>query len=95
MKSDCVVCQKRISWAFSLCAECEGEYGKRAADWPDWLRELVNASRRERTSEKRFQELFMDLSSDYFAVIEDTVTYSNWQHLLSIGERVIMDSVWA
>ena len=51
MASVCVVCGKRITWTFSLCSKCEAEYGKRVEDWPEWVREEVNASRRARRRE--------------------------------------------
>ena len=50
MNSDCVVCGKRITYRFSLCAECEEFYGRRVGDdiRPQWVNDLINQSRRER-----------------------------------------------
>ena len=54
MKNRCVVCHKKITYRFSLCAACEAEYGNRAGDWPPWVRYLVNQSRRERRANARY-----------------------------------------
>ena len=44
----CAVCGKPITYRFSLCRECEALYGRRAAEWPGWVRAMVNSDRRER-----------------------------------------------
>ncbi len=44
----CAVCQKPITYRFSLCRECEAEYGNRASDWNPWVKAAVNHDRRER-----------------------------------------------
>ena len=52
--SKCVVCHTNITYQFSLCAACEAEYGRRAGNWPPWVRYLVNQSRRERRAEAKY-----------------------------------------
>lgn len=44
----CSVCSKQITYRFSLCRDCESLYGRRAKEWPPWVREMVNSDRRER-----------------------------------------------
>jgi len=51
-----VVCGASITYQFSLCNTCEGKYGSRAGDWPQWVRYLVNQSRRERRAEARWEK---------------------------------------
>ena len=48
---ECVICGKRITWSFWVCADCESDYdlvGVRYAEWPEWLRFLVSDEKRLR-----------------------------------------------
>lgn len=58
----CVVCGRQITWRFSLCGACENRYGNRAGDWPEWLRYLVNQSRRERRANERINKYEVSMS---------------------------------
>jgi len=51
----CCICGKDLTGTSWLCNECAirvGVPGTRYADWPAWLKELVNAEQRERRWEK-------------------------------------------
>jgi hypothetical protein len=41
-------CTQYITYRFALCAKCEKRYGRRATEWPAWLRFLWNDIQRER-----------------------------------------------
>ena len=58
----CVVCGKAITYRFSLCGECEDKYGRRVAEWPEWVRYLVNQSRRERRANKKINKHEISMS---------------------------------
>ena len=51
---ECVIadCGQRLTHHFWLCADHEAIYGPEHRDWPEWLRDLVNAHRRERYAEE-------------------------------------------
>jgi len=60
-------CGKYITWNFAICAKCEAIYGKRARDWPDWLRFLWQdeQKRRRRAKKEREREIvFSDLETE-------------------------------
>lgn len=48
----CGGCGKPIDLTFSLCTDCIKQYGRHADQWPEWLREHVNALQREYYAEK-------------------------------------------
>jgi hypothetical protein len=50
-------CGKAISNKRWLCAGCGSIYGYTAADWPDWLRLIVNDNNREELAFKRHETL--------------------------------------
>lgn len=75
-----MVCAKKITWRFSLCRVCEKTFGRRAKEWPEWLRYLVNQSRRERRAEKKRREWeiqFSDIESD----LEDEEDLITWMRI--------------
>lgn len=46
----CVICGRRITPTFWVCANCEKDHGidgEPYREWPDWIHELVRTSRRE------------------------------------------------
>jgi len=49
----CIVCDKKITYQFTLCRGCEDEYGKRVADWPPWLAYLAREQWKEKKRRKR------------------------------------------
>ena len=57
----CAVCQKPITYRFSICRDCEALYGRRAKEWPPWVREMVNSDRRERRQEQNMGRYEMTL----------------------------------
>lgn len=62
-------CGKRITWRFAICSDCEKKYGKRTADWPDWLAYTWRDTARERRSDarsRRFETSFEDESDFEF-----------------------------
>jgi hypothetical protein len=64
MMGVCVLCDARITFQFSLCAECEDIWGRRVKDWPEWLRFMVNDSRRLRRSFFRDKSRLVKLDSN-------------------------------
>lgn len=52
----CLNCQKPITWRFAICTDCEQEFGSKATEWPDWLRELWNDIQRERRRNKKVRQ---------------------------------------
>ena len=86
-KNQCVVCGRFITWRFSLCRKCEKEYGKRVKEWPEWVRYLVNQSRRERRDKKlrRKWEIQMSDIEDY----EEPMRYSLLEELDDDGLLIL------
>lgn len=48
MKRECIVCKKRITYPFPLCAEHFEQYGSKPEEWEEWLREMWNSKQRRR-----------------------------------------------
>jgi len=75
----CIICMKRISERFHLCRDCEEEYGlldengklKPPKEWPDWIREDYNWSRRERRRLKKCDECWVEYFDDEYDEFED------------------------
>jgi len=42
-----------ITYRFAICTKCEQVYGRRATQWPDWLRARWNMTQKERRSNRR------------------------------------------
>lgn len=70
LSNKCVVCQKKITWRFSLCRKCGKIYGKHKRDWPEWLRDYVNAIRREKYRQKLDADRLVSLD-DCCATVEE------------------------
>lgn len=49
-------CGKRITYRFAICSACEKIYGRRTAQWPDWLRFSWNDTQRQRRAESRIAQ---------------------------------------
>lgn len=52
-----------------ICADCRETYGGKAADWPEWLRMLVNDSARWRAEDRQAAE--REIPLDDFEPFED------------------------
>lgn len=46
-------CGKFITWNFALCTSCEEQFGRRAHEWPDWLRFLWQEEQKSRRRNKK------------------------------------------
>ncbi len=56
MYKTCVLCGKRITVTFWVCAGCEKDHDivrVRYAKWPTWIKAMVRADRRQRTIDMR------------------------------------------
>lgn len=51
---DGTLCNKRITWSFCICKDCEKLYGRSSLQWPSWLRELWIMEQRDRRTAMRF-----------------------------------------
>lgn len=60
---ECVVCHTPITYTFALCVKCEGTYGNKATEWPNWLRFLWSDIQRERRDD--IKESAHDSLSDW------------------------------
>jgi hypothetical protein len=96
-----VVCEAQISWQFSICSGCEEKYGRRADEWPEWLRYLVNQSRRERRAHARDKSRIVQLDSNHdgFACMSvEELVIAKMEiayYFTSDGDEVeLMDSDW-
>jgi hypothetical protein len=54
------VCGADIPLNRSLCADCLQRYGRRASEWPDWVRWLVRDRQRELDADRYHDELALD-----------------------------------
>lgn len=56
-------CNRRITYRFAICAECEKVYGTSPLGWPAWLRFLWNQEQRERRKNRtrRKMEINVDM----------------------------------
>ena len=50
------VCARNIIGNNELCNECLAIYGAHRAEWPEWLKFLVNDIKRELRREKEFDK---------------------------------------
>lgn len=62
MESECLVCGKRITYAFPLCAEHFKEYGCKPKEWQPWLREMWNMRQKSRRAEIKARKHEVSLS---------------------------------
>ena len=53
MDARCLVCYKKITYAFPLCREHFEEYGSKPEEWDTWMRELWNMRQKSRRAEKK------------------------------------------
>ena len=61
-ESVCVVCGKRVTWQFYVCAKCEDVYPR---PFPEWLRFLVNDAMRERVAAGRGEPIEQPYFDEY------------------------------
>lgn len=48
MKKECLICGKKITYPFPLCAEHFEQYGSKPEEWDEWLRYMWNEKQRRR-----------------------------------------------
>ena len=74
-QSKCVVCGRKITYRFYVCRVCGKEYGQTKAEWPEWLRFLVNDTARERMRERSWaeREIFFGFASDIPPELEPVI----------------------
>ncbi|HDK27620.1 MAG TPA: hypothetical protein ENG48_11125 [Candidatus Atribacteria bacterium] len=57
MSKTCLVCGKRITYPFALCAKHLEEYGSKPEEWDPWLRDYWNMKQKRRRDVKRANKL--------------------------------------
>jgi len=63
----CINCGRSITWRFAICTDCEKIFGRKARDWPKWLRFLWNDEQRRRRKERK-----LTVNEIVFTDIEDS-----------------------
>ena len=69
LSKKCIICGKPISQRFHICEECAEKYDlnypdgklKPPSEWPDWVRDRYNSSRRWNRSQKKCYESWVDI----------------------------------
>lgn len=64
-RNSCVICGNSITANFWACASCEKAYefeDKPYSEWPEWVKELIRFTRRERTRQARASEYEIPMS---------------------------------
>jgi hypothetical protein len=98
---ECVVCGKRITYPFKVCAECEAVWGNRVGNRPEWLTFLVNEEERNRWHDKHHKFISIADSDDGFYyeidfenLIQERMNYAGFLVDDSDGLFELQDSDW-